>query len=131
MMRMFAMIVVGQGLDNATLGHTSMAASVHHPLQLDAKRREPTYAAVNFAQVVAGDAVGLRAWLVGLCAHCQQFPDGLDLESQLARMTNEDETRYLGFAIPALLASAAGRRGHQGDRFIIANGGHLYARAAG
>ena len=61
LMGVFAVIVVCQCLYDAAITHATVTASVHHPLQLCAESDKLAGAPVNFDNVSASDAVGLRA----------------------------------------------------------------------
>lgn len=104
--------MIGQGLNYPAVANFSVTASVHHPLQLGAQCDKLADTPVNFPQMSARDAVGLRARLFGVGAHRQQFSDGVDPKTQIARMTNEGKPGNFGLAIASLFAFAPGRRRH-------------------
>jgi hypothetical protein len=68
-MCVLALTMIGQGLNYPAVAHSSVTASVNHPLQLGAQSDKLTDAPVNFTQMSARNAVGLRARLFGLGAH--------------------------------------------------------------
>ncbi len=106
-MRVLTLVVICQRLDYAAIAYAAMTAFIHHSLQLCAESNQLADAPVNFSHVTAGDAIGFRTWLFRPRAHRQQFPDGIDFESQLSRMPDKNQSRHFGTTITALLAVAA------------------------
>lgn len=60
-MCVLALTMIGQGLNHAAVAHSSVTASIHHPLQLGAQSDKLADASVNFTQMSARNAVVLHA----------------------------------------------------------------------
>ena len=85
----------------------AVAAAVHHQFQLGLQSCEASDAVLDFAKAGLGDAVGGGARLIRIVLQSKQSSDGVDLKSQLARVTNEGEPGHFRLAVAALLAFAA------------------------
>ncbi len=78
----------------------------------------------------ARDAVGVRAGPVGFARQRDQFADGGDVETEIARMADETEALHRARGKAALAALGTRRGGQQADLFVIADRLDVAAGAA-
>lgn len=126
---MYAFDVIGDHLDDAAIAYATVVALFDHPLELGAKRFEPSDAALNILQTATGDAVGLMTALLRLGRQGEELTNVSDFEAQLAGVTNEVQPIHFGRSVPTLLTFGARGTFQQPDLLIVADGWHLYLGA--
>ena len=98
MLAMSALTMIGENLDDAACGDVAEAASLDHQFQLGFESRKAANPLLNFGKSRPGDAVGRCAWLVRIVLQREQGADRVNFESELARVTNENEPGHFGLA---------------------------------
>lgn len=126
-----ALAMVSENLDDAAFADFTMAALVHHALQLRAQSLKSCDALVDLGQMSPGDAVGIVAGTLGFFAQLQKLADIRNFKAQFAGMPDEGQTAQIRLIELAAVPLAARRRWQQPDFFIKADGRHLYAGQSG
>ena len=70
-----------------------------------------------------------RAGLVRIVLQGQKCADGVDLESEFARVADEREPAHVACLVATTIAIGARRRRQKADLFVIADGRNLHAAA--
>lgn len=100
-------------------------------LKLPTKREEPLNFAVNGLKMLADKRIDLLAGVLGLVLQGEQGADGLDLETQLARVADEDEAPDVAVTITATVAIGSRQRWKKADLLIVADRWNFEASASG
>jgi hypothetical protein len=100
-------------------------------LKLLTKRDEPLNFAVNGLKMLADKRVDLPAGVLGLVLQGEQGADGLDLETQLASVPDEDEAPDVAFAVTATVAFGSRQGWQEADLLIVTDCRDLEAGAPG
>ena len=66
MLVMSALTMIGENLDHAACRDIALAASLDHQFQLGFESRKAANPLLNVGKARPGDAVGCRAWLIGI-----------------------------------------------------------------
>ena len=111
MLRVRALAMVGEHLNDPTSGDVAVAASVHHQFQLGFEGRKAANALFNLGKAGPGDQVGGLARLARAILKSEQSADGLNLKSQFPCMTNEGQAAQVGLAIMPAVAVVSERCG--------------------
>ena len=103
--------VVGEYADNSALANAAVRAVVDHAANLFFQCCEPLDAAFDLSEVSLGDGVDFHARPFGLVRQSQQLPDGVDLETEFARMPDEAQSGNASLIkCPTIVLRALGRR---------------------
>jgi hypothetical protein len=100
-------------------------------LKLPAKREEPLNFVVNGLKMLADKRINLLAGVLGLVLQGEQGADGLDLETQLASVADEDEAPDVAVTITATVASGSRQGWKEANLLIITDCRDLEAGALG
>lgn len=131
MMNMRALAMVGQHLNDPALIDTTMPASFNHQLELALQSSEASNSLLNLNKASPGDTVRGRAGLMRVVLERQQRANGIDIEAEFARMSDEGKPAETRRLIAALVTFAAVGRHKQADAFIVANRRYLDAALTG
>ena len=100
-------------------------------LKLPTKREEPLNFAVNGLKMLADKRVDLPAGVLGLVLQGEQGADGLDLETQLASVADEDEAPDVAVTITATVAFGSRQAWEEADLLVVTDRRDLEAGAPG
>ena len=106
-----ALAVVGEHLDNPALHDAAVTASLDHGLQLGLKRGQAGDALLHLNQARPRNDVGGHTRLIRIVLQGEKGADRRDLESQLARMTDERQPAQVAVVVARRLPSVRGGAG--------------------
>jgi hypothetical protein len=121
-----ASLVVGENLDNATLGH-ALVSTCYHGLQFIPQSHQARDTIFNIVEMSSGDLVSLAARTVRVAGQIKKLPDGVHVKPEFACMADEGEPAHLLGTITPLLSLSACRRWQETDLLIVADRGHLHS----
>lgn len=130
MLKMLALPVVRENLDDPALRNPTVVAG-DHGLEFVPQGREPCDLVFHLVEMSLGDVMHLTAGTVGVACEPQELPDRLNLEAELAGMTDEVEPADVPGTVPPLLALGPGRLGQQADLLVVADGGDFHVGLPG
>ncbi len=126
-MRMRALTVIGQDLDDTALIDATVAAALYHCFEFGLQCEKAAYPLLDLDKSGLGDRIRRSAGLVRIVLQGQQGADCIDFEAELTRMPDEDQAAQIRRLVRALIAVAAARRREKPDALIVPNSRHFDA----
>ena len=127
----FAQLMVRKRTDDITILDGMSVAMRDNPLQFLLRRITLGNFFTHGNQMIGGNPVSTFAGLLPVMAEPDQLADGINVESTITGVTNEDQPFQIVLFIPALIAFGSLRRFNQPHLLVIANGRNLDARSFG
>lgn len=109
-MQVLTLAVVGQDLDDATLGIPPARTFADHALQFDLERRQARDPLLDLSEPGAGNQIGRCTGLIGIILKSEQGPDRVHLKPELAGMADERQPAQVAGVVEPAVALGARRR---------------------
>ena len=98
-----------QRLYDAAVGDDAVSALVDHPVQLGLERLEIGDLVFDLGAMLLGDGVDRSAWLLAIVRQCEQRPDLIKREAEIACAADEAQPVEMRAIIGTVIASGASR----------------------
>jgi hypothetical protein len=130
-MQVLTLAVIGQDLDEATLGNPPARTFVDHALQFDLERRQARNPLLDLSEPGAGNHVGCCTGLIGVILKGEQGADRVYLKPELAGMADERQTAQVASVVEPAVALGARRCWEKPNLLVVPDRRHLHAAAPG
>ena len=111
--------VIGQHFQNAAIAGLATAAFIEHALQLLADGLQTCQSLVDFMQLLLHDSINRFATGRGSVSQAEQLPNGIECESEFARMPDKTQTPNRSLVESSLTPFAAANRRDEADFFVV------------
>lgn len=111
--------VIGQHFQNAAIAGLATAALIEHALQLLSNGLQTRQSLVDFVQLLLHDSINRFATGRGSVSQTEQLPNGIECESEFARMSDETQTPNRSLVESSLAPFAAANGRDEADLFVV------------
>jgi hypothetical protein len=126
-----AVLVIGQRVDDAAVGHLPAATLSDHVLQLGSKPFQPPKLRLDRRQVHRRDLIDLAAIAVRLVGQIEQRANILKLKAEAPRMSDKRKPINVRRTVVAVVAARSRRLRQQADPFVVSDSLSIRAASAG
>src|SRR6516225_5413320 len=120
-----------QRRDHTAFGNPPKGTFGDHPFQFGLQRNEAVNPPLNLSKPGASYRIRRFARLIWIVMQRKQGSDGLDLEPQLTRASDESKSAQVSRPIQPPVVLRARRLWQEADQLVIADRRHLHPRSGG